>query len=322
MKEKVSPNRKTGSLIVKNLIVLLAVVAAAFSGMYSWFYVSKPVANGIDVVCSKPDGISLAVVPHGAEPPKDSDYTVDASNTVELSNFEFIKNLSLTDVTSDGTEGSFYKQPATVQGVNHWTKADMNSDYISFDLYFRSRAQGNIYIRENSVVIPDSAPTKDSITDANLQEFKDCIVGATRVSILDETSSQQKLLWVTAPNIWYDQKNKSVYKNINSSTVKTGLSAGDTFKHTYCDGKNDDTTVKSINSGNFFVASSLDSDSNYVLGQKKLVSVLRDYKQTFNTESYYVNHVTVNIWIEGTDAEAHKAFVGGKFKAVLNFSVG
>lgn len=322
MKEKVSPGRKTGSTIVKNLIVLLAVVVAAFSGIYSWFTESKVFADGINIKCEKPEGISLAVVPHNAEAPKDSDYTTEDNPTINLNEREFVKNLNLTDVTSNGTEGSFYKQPATVSGNNYWTKADVNSDYLSFDLYFRSIENYNISICEDSYLRPQSN-VDTVIMNKNSQPFKDCIAGASRISILDENSTEQRLLWIPAPNIWYDRENNKIYTNIESSTKISGKNIGElTRKHEFYDGKANSTQATTYNSPNL-VASVKDSDSGkYIIGENKLITSLGNYKQTFNGISYYVNHVTVNMWIEGTDAESHKDLLGGKFDLFLKFSVG
>ena len=68
MKNSTAPNRKTGRMIAKNLIVLFTVALAGFCGIQAWFTDKNSVdANGIEVECQAPDGIEIAVpllLPH------------------------------------------------------------------------------------------------------------------------------------------------------------------------------------------------------------------------------------------------------------------
>lgn len=67
MKNSTAPNRKTGRMIAKNLIVLFTVALAGFCGIQAWFTDKRSAeANGIAVECQAPDGIEIAVVGHGA----------------------------------------------------------------------------------------------------------------------------------------------------------------------------------------------------------------------------------------------------------------
>ena len=50
MKNSTAPNRKTGRMIAKNLIVLFAVALAGFCGIQAWFTDNRSAeANGIEV---------------------------------------------------------------------------------------------------------------------------------------------------------------------------------------------------------------------------------------------------------------------------------
>ena len=50
MKNSTAPNRKTGRMIAKNLIVLFAVALAGFCGIQAWFTDKRSAeANGIEV---------------------------------------------------------------------------------------------------------------------------------------------------------------------------------------------------------------------------------------------------------------------------------
>ena len=82
MKNSTAPNRKTGRMIAKNLIVLFTVALAAFYGIQAWFTDKQSSdADGINIECHAPDGIEIAVVKHGDPAPTD-----DAAykNTIEL----------------------------------------------------------------------------------------------------------------------------------------------------------------------------------------------------------------------------------------------
>ena len=72
MKNSTAPNRKTGRMIAKNLIVLFTVALAGFCGIQAWFTdKSSAEADGINVECQAPDGIKIAVVKHNDPAPKD-----------------------------------------------------------------------------------------------------------------------------------------------------------------------------------------------------------------------------------------------------------
>lgn len=103
MKNSTAPNRKTGRMIAKNLIVLFTVALAGFCGIQAWFTDKRSAeANGIEVECQAPDGIEIAVVGHGAPAPANDKYTV-GNITLNKTNCKFLENLQLTEITGDGT---------------------------------------------------------------------------------------------------------------------------------------------------------------------------------------------------------------------------
>ena len=136
MKNSTAPNRKTGRMIAKNLIVLFTVALAGFCGIQAWFTdKSSAEADGINVECQAPDGIKIAVVKHNDPAPKDTEYTV-GNIKLNKTNCKFLENLQLTEITSDGTD--FYK-PALIQTGGQaqvdptadWSPADANQHYLS-----------------------------------------------------------------------------------------------------------------------------------------------------------------------------------------------
>ena len=102
MKNSTAPNRKTGRMIAKNLIVLFTVALAGFCGIQAWFTdKSSAEADGINIECQAPDGIEIAVVKHDDPAPKDD---TAYKNTIELNskNYSFINDIKMTEVSSDG----------------------------------------------------------------------------------------------------------------------------------------------------------------------------------------------------------------------------
>lgn len=339
MKNSTAPNRKTGRMIAKNLIVLFAVALAGFCGIQAWFTdKSSAEADGINVECQAPDGIEIAVVRHG-----DSAPTNDAAykNTIELNskNYSFIDDIKMTEVTSDGF--TFYK-PALKQenGIAkpitdvEWEKADYTKHYLSFDLYVRSKSDYNIYIDKTSTIKPNAniltgadADNKSDFGESGASKgiSRDCVTGAVRFSVANyktgETgeTGETKLLWIPAPNILL---------NVNSDTTKYSVSTdkreGESYSHGYYEKDGSKWVKKFVSAddgsslGQVFVANSNgftpNGDYTYELGEKKKIMTLE--KDT-TQNGIYTGMVTCNMWVDGEDAEARLALVNGKFKVNL-----
>ena len=208
MKNSTAPNRKTGRMIAKNLIVLFTVALAGFCGIQAWFTDKRSAeANGIEVECQAPDGIEIAVVGHDAPVPANDKYTV-GNITLNKTNCKFLENLQLTEITGDGT---FFRKPALIQsdGQAHvdtkaeWSEPTANEHYLSFDLYIRSKSQYNISIGKKSTIKPDAPQltTQDGTGIKNKSKYgnfsRDSVVGAVRFSVVDYKSAppSKKLLW-------------------------------------------------------------------------------------------------------------------------------
>ena len=162
MKNSTAPNRKTGRMIAKNLIVLFTVALAGFCGIQAWFTdKSSAEADGINVECQAPDGIKIAVVKHNDPAPKDTEYTV-GNIKLNKTNCKFLENLQLTEITSDGTD--FYK-PALIQ-TGGQAQVDTKADWspAAKDIY--KRIKYNI----NYDIIGMATPY--SITYAGVKDFE------------------------------------------------------------------------------------------------------------------------------------------------------
>lgn len=339
MKNSTAPNRKTGRMIAKNLIVLFTVALAGFCGIQAWFTdKSSAEADGINIECQAPDGIEIAVVGHEDPAPKD-----DAAykNTIELNskNYSFIDDIKMTEVSSDGY--TFYKPPlkqengvaSPILDVADWDLADSSVHFLSFDLYVRSKSKFDIYLDSKSKISPNAKNLTGENAD-NKSDFgesgdskgisRDCVTGAVRFSVANYKTYETKLLWIPAPNILL---------NVNSDTTKYSVSTdkreGESYSHGYYEKDGSKWVKKFVSAddgsslGQVFVANSdgftTKGDYTYELGsKKKIMSLEKDTTQN----GIYTGMVTCNMWVDGEDAEARLALVNGKFKANLVLSKG
>lgn len=339
MKNSTAPNRKTGRMIAKNLIVLFTVALAGFCGIQAWFTdKSSAEADGINIECQAPDGIEIAVVKHEDPAPKD-----DAAykNTIELNskNYSFIDGIKMTEVSSDGY--TFYKPPlkqengvaSPILDVADWDLADSSVHFLSFDLYVRSKSKFDIYLDSKSKISPNAKNLTGENAD-NKSDFgesgdskgisRDCVTGAVRFSVANYKTYETKLLWIPAPNILL---------NVNSDTTKYSVSTdkreGESYSHGYYEKDGSKWVKKFVSAddgsslGQVFVANSdgftTKGDYTYELGsKKKIMSLEKDTTQN----GIYTGMVTCNMWVDGEDAEARLALVNGKFKANLVLSKG
>lgn len=339
MKNSTAPNRKTGRMIAKNLIVLFAVALAGFCGIQAWFTDKQSAeADGINIECQAPDGIEIAVVKHEDPAPKD-----DAAykNTIELNskNYSFIDDIKMTEVSSDGY--TFYKPPlkqengvaSPILDVADWGLADSSVHFLSFDLYVRSKSKFDIYLDSKSKISPNAKNLTGENAD-NKSDFgesgeskgisRDCVTGAVRFSVANYKTYETKLLWIPAPNILL---------NVNSDTTKysviTDKREGESYSHGYYEKDGSKWVKKFVSAddgsslGQVFVSNSdgftTNGDYTYELGAKKKIMTLE--KDT-TQNGIYTGMVTCNMWVDGEDAEARLALVNGKFKANLVLSKG
>lgn len=339
--------RDTKSLVMKNLIVMAVLIIIALTGVISWFTnKTKATADGINVTCEAPDGLEIAVVRHGDKPPTDKDFENDGIVKLTKENYPFLKQLSLEEITSDGKY--FYKPKITqdsngasvdtksdepwINSENAYTNFSANSSlsYLSVDVYMRTQGSHKIILSSSTSVTPQD---KDKLTGnvediANKSDMgafsKNCIVGAVRVSTVVDKGNECKCnIWIPAPNIIYEET-KDGNGNIITRKVRTDLKKTEsefgTFVHKYWQVNH--STSKRI--GDEAIAAAADKvitndNGDYSLGTNEELLNFQDDKP--DKKGYYTGMVTLNLWIDGEDAEARQAFVGGRFSADFKFAL-
>lgn len=316
----VKVKRDTKSLVMKNLIVMAVLIAIALTGVISWFTnKTEATADGINVICEAPKGLKIAVVQHGDPAPSDDEYT-DEDITLTKEDYPFLKEQSIIEITSNGTD--FYKPKLTQENgkakpdtSSEWDVADKDS-YLSIDVYMKTGDEHMVYLNSGTEISPNSTTltgenSGNKSDDGNFS--KDCIVGAVRLSTVNSTDSNLKNLWIPAPQIHYNSDKKEVTLN-NAS--------GDTFKHKYWKVTKDSDGKTGKPQGTTPVEYEgvviTNTNNNFKLGNNYKFANLT--KKDSN-DKYATGMTTVNIWVDGEDDEARFAMVGGKFKATIKLSL-
>ena len=320
--ELVKVKRDTKSLVIKNLIVMAVLIIIALTGVISWFTnKTEATADGINVICEAPKGLKIAVVQHGEPAPDVNDETQWSEGEITLTkeDYPFLKEQSIIEITSDGTD--FYKPKLTQENgkakpdtSSEWDVADKDS-YLSIDVYTKTGEDHMVYLNSGTEISPISTTLtgEQSGNKSDDGDFsKDCIVGAVRLSTVNSADSKLKNLWIPAPQIHYDSDKKE---------VTLGNTSGDTFKHKYwkvtknSDGKTGKPTGTAPVEYKDVITN---TNNDFKLGKNYDFAMLTKKQPS---DKYASGMTTVNIWVDGEDDEARFAMVGGKFKATIKLSL-
>lgn len=356
MKKSDELRRRTRKLIAKNLIILVALVVVAFVGAYSWFKADPNAhTNGLNIKATAPNGLEYFIVApsdktvtngyfdintwissynnnHRPEPGFQEKGWHQGNLTLDFSDpeFAFLSDLFLCETTGNGSTFKIptliqYGDIAYVDTTADFEDAVANENYMSFDIYFRSKTKNDVKLLHTSSLAPASEPSTN-----NEDAMKNAAIGAVRMAVFN--GSTRELLWIPAPCIWYEGTSADTlhlnYTGSTAGTFKPGGNvtvSGDTIsltgdatnEHWYYNASKD--RVK--DTGTDLKAS---TDGNYQLGVDSaadLSVVTLDDSNYDSVNGYYYNRIRVNMWIEGEDAESRLKFVGGKFNMVLNFDV-
>lgn len=318
----VKVKRDTKSLVMKNLIVMAVLIAIALTGVISWFTnKTEATADGINVICEAPDGLEVAIVPHGSN--EKLNYQagkIDLTKCESLS--DLFSNLSFEELTSDGLH--FYKpklnqsgSTVTVDTTDKWLDAEdyayknhsygTSIPYLSLDIYMRSKNAHTIVLGSDTYIKPNSDKLNgaDSGNKSELGDFsKDCIVGAVRMSTVVGNESK---LWIPAPNILYDYDKGTVSTKITDKNSES-------FKHKYwkvtdLQPSSDEQVAEDV---------IVNNNCDYKIGKNDALNIALSQD---NDDKLFKANFTLNIWVDGEDTEARQAMVGGKFTASIKLKI-
>ena len=119
---------------------MAVLIIIALTGVISWFTnKTEATADGINVICEAPKGLKIAVVQHGEPAPDVNDETQWSEGEITLTkeDYPFLKEQSIIEITSDGTD--FYKPKLTQENgkakpdtSSEWDVADKDSYQLMF----------------------------------------------------------------------------------------------------------------------------------------------------------------------------------------------
>ena len=242
MKKRVKLKRKTVSLIVKNLIVLVALAAVALAAVFSWFTDHPEVdSSGVSATVEVNQSLEYFIVSpeFTAAEHTDNDQSInvyqavnklleenaewnaDPNNSGETPKIAqwrtgevsldpdlnpelgFLSDLALSDITSDGKT---FKIPKLIQH-QHITYVDTDAAF-SDATPNKEYLSFDIYFRcpQSCTVVMKNNSTISPVgtpSSASEQGIKNAAVGAVRLSAVDARDIT-KFIWIPAPSVWYD----------------------------------------------------------------------------------------------------------------------
>lgn len=242
MKKRVKLKRKTISLIVKNLIVLVALAAVALAAVFSWFTDHPEVdSSGVTGSVEVDESLEYFIVSpeftdsthkdhnnqpinayqainlqlednadwndkHQDEDPKIAAWRTGAVSLDPAENQElgFLNELAFCDITSDGVT---FKVPKLIQH-EHIAYVDTTAAF-SNAVPNRDYLSFDIYFRcpvSCTVVMKNASTISPTDTPANTKEGrKYAAVGAARLSAVPDNNNQSaNFIWIPAPRMWFD----------------------------------------------------------------------------------------------------------------------
>lgn len=374
MKKSDELRLRTRKMIAKNLIILVALAVVAFVGVYSWFTkTTTATADGINASTKMNDKLEFYIMP-----PSDTDqYSAIKQRFVDNANwnaehssetprrtkwhqgkvdfdfsdqeFKFMDGLFMSEVTGDGASFKIpklmqYDNVAYIDTDQTFENAVANDNYMSFDLYIRSKNNYSIALMNDSSIEPVDphhylSGTNTYTGDTQEAQMKPGAIGAVRMSILNCANNERKLLWIPAPNVWYNGLTDHLYTGLtanssgdysfsgkgsayydeNDATNKLKLTNEGTTTHAFYSPNNASRTTWANGTNNVKAS----TDGNYLLGSGSSddVTVVTLSKKDKDNNEYYYGHIRVNLWIEGEDAEARLRLVNGKFNMSLRFDI-
>lgn len=170
------------------------------------------------------------------------------------------------------------------------------------------------YVRTNGPICLYLSP-ESSVTPVSDTKIQDNIAGAIRVAVL--TEDNDPFIWAPNSTYEYDPETNSVNKSgtpedkytyVYKDSEETTLTPSDikTIDNT-------DLSPVGVSDDKRFVWGNLNEIENYVS------SVDPIFKTPLDLTEEVQYQMVIRIWIEGTDREAVKSLVGGKFNINLTF---
>ena len=306
--------------ILRQLCLLAAIVVLLILAVLAWFTAGTGEATAEHLKLSIFTGNNLDISLDGGINFVSGIDLLKESDQKYISDENKIKGvLSMEDITSDGynffrpvflTDSNNIRTPDT---TTNWDDAAKNRAYISQEIVFRTGSASDIYIGDGTEIItfteqegkllvsddPDEIGNKSSTGNFS----RDCIVGALRISAVD--GNNMRFVMIPRTDV-------ELVQNADNFTVNYGSDVSfDVFDHYYysTNYQTEGDPVKLDESKVIHAYTPTTDGNNAKITTTKLNK----------EDGMYYATATINIWVEGCDAEARRALSGGKFNIILDF---
>ena len=283
-------NASFRSLIYKLIVSFLLLIGVTTA----WFITSKSTkvsTIGLDVVKT----VSVSVRESGGSWAKELEIIKEGGGAVSITEFSGNGKKLFGPIAVNKQVVSFYPAPDEGEG----------NGYIDFTLELKSNGPVDIYLGNDSELIAEDFSW--NLNDNGVS--KNYIVAAVRMATWCVDDDSQPVIW--APNALYQY---------NSTTKKINTSGTVESVYQYAT----DETVGNIKKMQTNGAASGTADNGYFVWGDLASIPIADMQPILSLEpeegTEQIKTVRVRLWVEGTDREAVKDFIGGKFKIKLNFT--
>lgn len=284
--------KKNSSLI--SLTVKLAVSFLLLIGVTTaWFiFTHEADVDTLDMDVAKATSVSVS---SGGEWSQKLEITHEGEGAVRITEYSGNGKQLFGPVVNNKQVVSFYTVDETAA----------NDGYIDFTMQFKADGPVDIYLDEGCALIPESL-------DANLNTngvSKNYIVGAVRLAMWCVDDDADPLIWVPNASFEYNPTTKKITQTGNVES-----------EYQYAT----DTTVENIHTVTTNnAANGTADDGMFLWGDIGKMSIsdmapVMSLDPAGNAEA--IKTLNVRVWVEGTDREAVKDFIGGRFKIQLNFT--
>jgi len=296
-------NRKR--IIFSSICVILLI--ALIGGTLAWFYINEEVtvSYGNSIFCEAGDSLEIALVENGVANRWSSsiDYSAGEFTTVDISG-NGVQLYRPTEIDENQQPVGFTPAISSLEDSNGY-------DYIEMEVAFRAVSKMNVYLSEESFILPVDPNNSGANIYGNFS--RDYIAGAMRVAVIDE--SGLRMLW--APNSQYQliQNGNGTYA---FRTGENGNSTPESVYYFYGEDETGKLVQKEISAdayaGKQFVIDSTGANKESAGNSAVLVSLNPEAEGLHDQKT-----VKIRIWFEGTDREAHQALAGGNVNIKLKF---
>ena len=289
--------------LLKVSLELLLIMVSVLVVSYAWFFRGTQVESKDLTIKTKASRILYISLDNGI--------TWDTELSLNLGN-DFKFN---TEVTGNGIK--FYKALTKREdgAPITFTTAEKGVDYLEFDILFKANAPLGVFLDSDSYVIPSVGTTKNNLIGqgvlrrSSYGDFsRDLIAGAVRVAFIEnDYVEDQYVPKLKTSMVWAPNKNYELIYQNNQYTFDINSTNSQDYK--YVDAEEG---INYINVDNLKDNLNTDFDNDYANGDPMITKI----DENFNNG---IKAVTVRIWIEGNDREAHTALTGGIFTLNLSF---